>query len=269
MKLWEMVKSSPVPVNRFILFFIAIVLYLLLLPFILVRKVLAIPFLACLHVISYIQHRSDSEENMLSRFSQMNGTSLDLTALDTSRATNMSGMFMLCKKVEQLDVSNFVTGSVTNMSFMFYCCQSLKSLNLSYFRTSHVTNMYLMFGGCKSLETLDVSYFDTSSVTNMKELFRDCESLTQLDLSSFDTSRVTDMSSLFQNCKNLQSIGDDTVIDMTSVEKYTGMFYHCDKIRGIQLRNVPSDFDYKRAGLRDDQFIVLPPVYHGDPQMHE
>ena len=123
-----------------------------------------------------------------------------LKNLDTSKVTDMSGMFSDCHPLQSLDLSSFDTSKVTNMCCMFFFCQSLQSLDLSSFDTSEVTNMSYMFFSCQSLRSLDLSSFDTSNVTTMKAMFYDCQSLRSLDLSSFDTSEVTDMSGMFYNC---------------------------------------------------------------------
>ena len=56
-----------------------------------------------------------------------------LNRLNTSKVTNMSGMFEECNVLENIDLSNFNTDNVTDMSFMFNKCNNLKSLNLKNF----------------------------------------------------------------------------------------------------------------------------------------
>ena len=133
-------------------------------------------------------------------------TKLDATHLNTSKVTNMNGMFYYCISLTSLDVSNFDTSNVTSMSSMFYFCQTLTSLNVSNFDTSKVTNMGGMFSSCSSLTSLDLSNFDTSKVTSMSNMFSRCSSLTSLDLSNFDTSNVTTMDGMFEGCSKLTHI---------------------------------------------------------------
>ena len=61
-------------------------------------------------------------------FSNMTGSSLDLSELDTSNVTSMANMFNLCASLTSLDVSNFDTSNVTNMTGMFNFCSSLASI---------------------------------------------------------------------------------------------------------------------------------------------
>ena len=129
-----------------------------------------------------------------------------LNLLDTSRVTNMLGMFAGCASLKNLDLSKFDTSKVTDMMGMFGYCQSLTSLNVSSFDTSQVANMYGAFAYCKALTDLDVSNFNTSKVTNMSGVFGQCENLATLDISGWDTSSVTDMMGMFVDCKKLQTV---------------------------------------------------------------
>ena len=134
--------------------------------------------------------------------SEFNGLNL----LDTSRVTNMLGMFAGCASLKNLDLSKFDTSKVADMMGMFGYCQSLTSLNVSSFDTSQVANMYGTFAYCKALTDLDVSNFNTSKVTNMSGVFGQCENLATLDISGWDTSSVTDMMGMFVDCKKLQTV---------------------------------------------------------------
>ena len=154
-----------------------------------------------------------------------NITSLDLSKLDTSKVTDMSGMFYNCIVLTTLDLSNFDTSNVTDMNYIFYNCGAL-TLNVSNFDTSNVTNMRYMFGYCSKLTNLNVSNFDTSSVTNMTGMFATCYALTNLDLSNFDTNAVQNYSYMFLNDSNTQVyIGDNWNSAMTeSATNYSKTF---------------------------------------------
>ena len=191
-----------------------------------------------------------------------NVESIDLTYLDTSQVTNMSGMFYSCSSLTSLNLSSFNTSQVINMGFMFsYCnnlntlnlsnfdtnkvidmsamfqsCSSLTSLDLSNFDTSKVTTMDFMFGGCSSLAGLDVSNFDTSKVTDMSNMFRGCENLTNFSLSNFDTSQVTNMNGMFASCENLISL-DLSHFNTSQVTDMSSMFSYCSSLTNINLSN--------------------------------
>ena len=180
-------------------------------------------------------------------------TSLNVSNFNTSSVTDMRFMFNLCTNLTSLDVSNFDTSNVKDMSHMFSDCRSITSLDVSNFDTSKVTDMHNMFQTCYNLTSLDVSKFNTSNVTNMSYMFTYCTNLTTLDLSSFDTSNVTDMTYMFWNCTNLTTIKG--VIDMKSCTKYTDMFKNCTKLKGVKIKNPPSDFN--DAGLSSSQYTIV------------
>ena len=152
-----------------------------------------------------------------------NGTTLDLTGLDTSTFTSMRNMFYYCEKITTIDVSHFDTSNVRNMSGMFSVCDMLTSLDVSHFNTSKVTDMSGMFHGIKPTE-LDLSSFDTSQVTNMSGMFGWCSNLVSLNLSSFNTSQVTDMSGMFGWCLNLKSLN----ISNWNMSKVTNVYQMFD-----------------------------------------
>ncbi len=176
-----------------------------------------------------------ANESMVAYFFEFsNMTSIDLSALDTSKTTDMSAMFA-GNSLTSLDVSNFDTSNVTNMSAMFSSCSSLISLNVSNFNTSNVTNMSGMFSSCSSLISLNVSNFNTSNVTDMNGMFQGIN-LTSLDLTSFDTSNVTNMSNLFYGCSNLTGL-DLSSFNTSMVTNMNGMFYHCASLTNLDLSN--------------------------------
>ena len=182
--------------------------------------------------------------------------------IDTSKCTNMSYMFQSCHALTSLDLSNFNTSNVANMEYMFRC-YALTSLNLSNWNTSNVTSMCGMFYDCESLISLDLSNFNTSKVNNMARMFYDCQLLTSLDLSTFDTSKVTYMSDMFYDCQALEHI--EGIIDMKSCSNgsYDGMFYRCDKLSGLKIKNPPQEYyDNKdtfesNIKLTSDQYEII------------
>ena len=161
----------------------------------------------------------------------------NLSAFETSQATNMSYMFDECSSLTSLDISSFDTGNVRDMHLMFFKCSSLTSLDVSNFDTSDVIDMDSMFRGCYKLTSLDVSSFDTNSVRDMHLMFSDCHSLTSLDLSNFDTSKAEDMSYMFQGCTELTSL-DISNFNFENVSDAGRLFYLCGNLVDL---DVPDD----------------------------
>ena len=155
---------------------------------------------------------------------------------NTSKVTNMSGMFWICKSLTSLDLSNFNTSKVTNMESMFSGSKTLTDLDLSNFNTSNVTDMSGMFAGCSSLMSLDLNNFNTSKVTDMRSMFSKCSSLTSLDLSNFNTSKVTDMSFIFSECSSLTGL-DLSGFNTSKVTNMGYMFYKNSPLTNLDLSN--------------------------------
>ena len=169
-------------------------------------------------------------------------------------ATDMSLMFASCNNLKTIPKLNIDTSQCTNMSSMFYYCQTLTTIDLSNLNTGSVTNMGSMFYNCEALTTINLSNWDTSNVTDMSNMFYDCYALTSLDLSNWDTSKVTDMWVMFYDCQALEHI--EGIIDMKSCTKYNGMFYGCDKLSGVKIKNPPANFE-SNIGLTPDQYEIV------------
>ena len=184
------------------------------------------PTLDTLTNMFYLDSWSNAAPTSISFDNKSNIKSIKkLKGLDTSKVTNMYGMFYQCSSLTSLDLSNFDTSKVTDMSGMFNSCSSLTSLDLSNFDTSSVTNMSSMFWCCSSLTSLDLSSFNTSKVTNMYSMFDTCSSLTSLDLSNFDTSKVTNMSYMFSGCSSLKDV---YITVEATLNKLTNNLTSCD-----------------------------------------
>ena len=156
-----------------------------------------------------------ANENSGSLFSGfINLISIDFGVnFDTSKTTNMGGMFYNDKSLNSLDLSNFDTNEVTNMSVMFGMygyrndTTSLTTLNLSSFNTNKVTDMHDMFSYNPNLKNIiGIEKFDTRSVTSMYGMFHSCKSITVLNLCSFNTNKAIRMQDLFQGTTNLSKV---------------------------------------------------------------
>ena len=161
-----------------------------------------------------------------------NGTTLDLTGLDTSTFTSMRNMFYYCEKITTIDVSHFDTSNVRNMSGMFSVCDMLTSLDVSHFNTSKVTDMSNMFANT-GLKALDLTTFDTSNVNNMERMFYNSNRLESLNVYNFNTAKVTDMSGMFHGIKPTEL--DLSSFDTSQVTNMSGMFGWCSNIVSLNL----------------------------------
>ena len=173
-----------------------------------------------------------------------------LSKLDTSKATDMSGMFSSCGGLTSLDVSKFDTAKVTDMSFMFQGCSGVTLLDVSKFDTAKVTNMSFMFQGCWGLTSLVLSSFDTANATSMADMFQECSGLTSLDLSSFDTAKVMYMDYMFYECSGLTSLNLSS-FDTAKVVCMGYMFEQCNKLNTVTFPNDAASKTQLKKALSD------------------
>ena len=172
--------------------------------------------------------------------------SLNTTGWDTSKVTNMAGMFTGCAYLTSIDVSGFDTSNVTNMYNMFgshldvlgdpLINMSFTNINVSGLDTSKVTNMGSMFIGCGKLTSIDVSNWNVSNVTNMYSMFSKCDSLTSLDVSNWNVSNVTNIDDMFYFCGNITKL-DVSKWDTSKVTSMISMFSGCSKLTTLDLSN--------------------------------
>lgn len=180
-----------------------------------------------------LQQMVDQNNSCENLFYYWQGTSVDfIKGLDTSKVTNMKGMFYNCSYLTSLDLRSFNTSEVTNMMKMFENCSRLTSLDVSSFDTSKVTNMSNMFGGLNSLTEINLRNFDTSNVINFEYLFSYSKGFKNLDLSYLNTSKVTSMQYAFSNCSNLETL-NISGWDTSKITKFYQMFNECTALREI------------------------------------
>lgn len=166
---------------------------------------------------------------------ESNLTNLDLSSFDTSNVTNMSGMFSDNFALETVNLSSFDTSDVTNMAWMFSQCHNLTGLDLSTFDTRNVTDMKRMFSTNQNIEFINFgNNFYTNKVTDMSLMFLNCSKLKELDLSTFYTSNVTNMQKMFNNCEELTSL-DLSSFDTRNVTDMSLMFSGDNKLTVIYV----------------------------------
>ena len=170
--------------------------------------------------------RTNNGTNMTGLFARCTASELDLSNLDTSKATNMQYMFEYCSS--SVNIDGWDTSKVTSMQYMFNFFTG--SIDISKLDTSNVTNANYMFGyantdnitltglsfpKCTKLDSmfsstsgtiLDLSSWDISNITSMNSMFYQV-SYKKIDLTGWKTSHVTNMQSTFNTYnRNLEEL---------------------------------------------------------------
>lgn len=106
-------------------------------------------------------------------FQYYTGVTLDVGALDVSRADSFYAMFECSYNLtELLNISNWnVTSTLRRTPYMFKECSSLISLDLSNWDTNGLQDIHEMFYNCTSLQYLNLSTWNTSNVNNIERMF--------------------------------------------------------------------------------------------------
>jgi len=175
-------------------------------------------------------------ENMFGMFNAGSGSTApktyDITALNTSNAVSMRGMFTGNIFAETPDLSSFNTAKVSDMTGMFANCQAAQgaTIDVHSFDTRNVETMYTMFSQVTipTGSTLDLSMLDTGNVIDMGNMFTGASfpSGSALKLNGkFDTSKVQSMKYMFSGMKT----GDGSAVDLSNfrtgaVEDMESMF---------------------------------------------
>ena len=159
---------------------------------------------------------------------------IDLSALDTSSVRSFADVFQDCSSLRSVNLAGWDTSSGNNFSQMFFQCASLEELDVSSFETGNAATFKEMFYGCSSLRSLDLSHFDTSAATTFASMFYNCAALATLDVSMFNTSAATDLSRAFHGCKSLTEL-DLSRASTAKVQTFHGMFSGCSGLKRIDL----------------------------------
>lgn len=180
---------------------------------------------------------------MRDAFSLMpNLKTLDVSKLDSSAVTNMSGMFNSSLSLGKPDKSvlenlklggKFNTSKVQDMTWMFNGTDKLKNVDFSLLNTSSVTNMTTMFAGT-GLTEINTSTWNVSNVTNFSNMFYGAQNLTSVKTTNWNTSKVTNMSGMFQNAKALTEL-DVSKWNVGNVTTFAKTFFGANSLPSIDV----------------------------------
>lgn len=172
---------------------------------------------------------------------------------------SMQAAFNGCQKLPSIPAFKVDTSKVTNFDSAYWNNRSATSIDANWININNATTIQSMFKDCVALKTLDLSSWVGGKLTNMENAFRNLTAITSIDLSNLDTSTITRFYFAFNSCPNLTEIKG--VLDFSSATNITYMFSGCSKLRGLKVRNIPSNLSgqtfIQYTGLGPNQFEIV------------
>ncbi len=206
-----------------------------------------------------------SATDMSYMFERYKGATLDLSAFDTSKVTDMSSMF----KDYSIDdailnvVENWNVSALQNVSSMFENNDIITQIDLSSWSKNlkNILNANKMFSNCDNLKVINVSglkfnntpastftstiveqlimndvTFAFDDVASYKNLFSSFGALKEIYLNNaiFQTENNFELSSMFQNRSSLVKVEMKNV-DLSLATNMQYMFYYCTSLDSVDF----------------------------------
>ncbi len=162
----------------------------------------------------------ESSWNMLSQqtWYSINNNVKSVKVIDNIKPKSIAYWFCQFRNCTEFDLAKLDTSRVTNMSGVFAYCISLTNLNLSTFNTNNVTSMHGMFERCRKLTSLDLSGFNTGNTTSMSNMFIECSGLKSIKLGERFSFKG----------KNITNTSNQALLPTPSGSQYTGKWMRDD-----------------------------------------
>lgn len=204
-------------------------------PYLLDINVSEIKDFSCIFAI-YATYSDENCNQYLSTLFSYNFTdsfdTLDIHTWDMSNARSMSYMFKNSKYKTIILPDNI--SNVRNLSGLFIGCNKLTNIDISGLNTSKVTNMSYMFCECNSLKEIDISHFNVRNVRNMNSMFYECYSLTKIEMFKTETPALEDIINMFDSCSHLKTI-DLSAITTPNLKHINPIHNGCDCLKRLKL----------------------------------
>lgn len=129
-----------------------------------------------------------------------------LSTWDTSKVTDMFGLFQLVKSLDITEIQQWNVTAVTNMEYLFnytfYRNGSISYCDLSNWSTPKLTDASYMFRGDSALITIDISNFMLDNASTI-DMFYGCTSLQEVKVTNCtDTTKSKVLAQLKSNLSN-------------------------------------------------------------------
>lgn len=182
---------------------------------------------------NYYEIKTNGGTNFTELFKGYDGSTLDLSNLDVTKATKVDDMFHYCYE-EVTGYENWKFDSLTDASRMFYNFDNNKKyMDLSKIDFSKVNTVNYMFNGA-DIDYLDVRNLKLPSCSNYNRLFEQVKG-TKLDLTKWDISNAKNLTYLLNTCsvKEVDLTGWDT--SHITTMNYT--FYNTSEVQKLIAPN--------------------------------
>lgn len=175
---------------------------------------------------------------------------LTLKDWDTSKVTQMDGMFMEANFVQISGLEKFDTSNVVSMlqTFAFYGRKPHGRLTgtisthlgtdktidgLDAWDTSNVLHMNKMFFH-SAIQTLDLSKWNTAQVRNMPNMFAESDRLKTINLEGWNMENVRNLTGLFKGCSALREL-DVSNWNLKSAVFMAALFQDCRRLETLDV----------------------------------
>lgn len=181
--------------------------------------------------------RTASAEDMAYMFSETDlGYFKGISGLDTSHAISLSGVFRESKTAGTLtDISSWDTSKATDMSQMFMGDDLDDFTGIDRLDVSNAENLSSIFSSAHSSTLLDLSAWDTGSATDMEYMFSSFQGPVK-GIEGFNTSSAVYFLGMFQNMKAASPI-DLSAWDTRNVNNTMHMFAESEGFSGMDSWN--------------------------------
>jgi surface protein len=177
--------------------------------------------------------------NMKKMFANANVSKSDFSTFNSSKATDMSEMFMGATIKDDFTFSRIVMREVVTAVRMFKN-SNVKTVDMTNAELLSIIEMTGMFEGCKELTTVRShgALFTRPTLAVVDRMFKDCVNLDTVSISNFTASNLDDLSSMFANCHNLKNVNtpDGWPNNIITTDN---MFSGCNSL--VKLESLPTN----------------------------
>lgn len=135
---------------------------------------------------------------------------IELRDINAEKIKNISRMFGDLNDVKVIDITGLKLRDVENMTGMFRLCRCLEELKFNMENIlQNVRDTSNMFNDCSMLKKIDLTFIKPKELRSIKSMFSNCSSMEEINLSGWNTRFVNDYGWMFSWCKSLKKLQID------------------------------------------------------------